>query len=30
MDDTLSEEFTLMDVAYIYRWRRVNVIRKLV
>lgn len=30
MDDTLNEEFTLMDVAYIYRWRRVNVIRKLV
>jgi hypothetical protein len=30
MDDTLSEEFTLMDVAYIYRWRRVNVARKLV
>jgi hypothetical protein len=30
MDDPLNEEFTLMDVAYIYRWRRVNVIRKLV
>jgi len=25
MDDPLNEEFTLMDVAYIYRWRRVNV-----
>ena len=25
MDDPLNEEFTLMDVAYIYRWRRVSV-----
>jgi hypothetical protein len=27
MDEPLNEEFTLMDVAYIYRWRRVNVRR---
>lgn len=27
LDDPLNEEFTLMDVAYIYRWRRVNVTR---
>jgi hypothetical protein len=25
MDDPLDEEFTLMDMAYIYRWRRVIV-----
>jgi hypothetical protein len=27
LNDPLNEEFTLMDVAYIYRWRRVNVTR---
>jgi hypothetical protein len=26
-DNPLNEEFTLMDVAYIYRWRRVIVTR---